>query len=62
MGIKQKVREIETGMAKIGMMVDRQFCRKSKTTKATRASACKQCLHHFFHRDPDDRDRLEGTL
>src|SRR6185503_1720047 len=36
---KQKAAKIETGIAKMGMMVDRQFCRKIKTTNATNASA-----------------------
>ena len=36
---KQKVARMETGMANIGMMVERQFCRNRNTTIATSANA-----------------------
>src|SRR6185437_11246657 len=34
---KQKVPKIDTGIASTGIKVERQFCKKRKTTKATRA-------------------------
>ena len=36
---KQKVPRIETGIARIGIIVERKFWRNSKTTRPTRASA-----------------------
>src|SRR5258707_13329818 len=36
---KQKVDKIDTGIANMGIIVDRQFCRKRKTTIATNVSA-----------------------
>ena len=36
---KQKVDKIDTGMANIGMIVERQFCRNRNTTRATYISA-----------------------
>src|ERR1700743_2702212 len=36
---KQKVDKIDTGIANMGIIVDRQFCRKRNTTIATNISA-----------------------
>src|SRR5579863_1243378 len=36
---KQKVDKIDTGIANIGIIVDRQFCRKRNTTIATNVRA-----------------------
>src|ERR1700709_1327971 len=45
---KQKVPNMETGIASTGIKVDRQFCKKRNTTKATSASACSNVFTTSF--------------
>ena len=53
---------IATGMAIMGISTDRQFCRKTSTTRPTNAAALQQGLEHVRDRFADERRGVVGDF